>query len=113
MRLLTAPLEEGVFDANGNPSNFGWLEAVHFAHNLNHESSASVTGDTLTQIAEAHGIGDTATAGAILIAELNGLAYALDKGGNFYLPYSGPTKPMLNPDRHHRDGLCRADAAAA
>ncbi len=99
VRLLTAPLEEETFDANGNPTNHGWLAAVEFAHNLNHESSASVTGDTLPQIAAAHGIGSDATEGAILIAELNGITYAVDESGNFYLPYSGDDEAlMLNPD---------------
>ncbi len=142
VRLLTAPLEEDLFDANGNPTNDGWLAAVEFTHNLNHESATSVTGDTLPQIADAHGIGgadvaalnglssmnapidegasirlpdgrtvrarknDTApkiagreNVGAILIAELNSLTYAVDEGGNFYLPYSGDDESqMLNPD---------------
>ena len=99
VRLLTAPLEAGTFDANGNPTNHGWLAAVEFAHNLNHESSASVTGDTLPQIAAAHGIGSDATEGAMLIAELNGITYAIDESGNFYLPYSGDDEAlMLNPD---------------
>ncbi len=141
VRLLTAPLEEGAFDANGNPTNHGWLAAVEFAHNLNHESSASVTGDTLDQIAAAHGIGarevaslngfasmdaaipkgeivrlpgghtakaeknDTVRklaerehAGAILIAELNGIAYRIDDG-LFSLPYTGADESlMLNPE---------------
>lgn len=99
VRLLTAPLEGETFDANGNPSNHGWLAAVEFAHNLNHESSTSVTGDTLHLIAAAHGIGANDTEGAILIAELNGLVYALDENGNFYLPYSGDDEAlMLNPN---------------
>ena len=99
VRLLTAPLEGETFDANGNPTNHGWLAAVEFAHNLNHESSASVTGDTLPQIAAAHGIGSDATEGAILIAELNGITYAVDGSGNFYLPYSGDDEAlMLNPN---------------
>ena len=99
VRLLTAPLEGETFDANGNPTNHGWLAAVEFAHNLNHESSASVTGDTLPQIAAAHGIGSDATEGAILIAELNGITYAVDESGNFYLPYSGDDEAlMLNPN---------------
>ncbi|MDE2935114.1 MAG: LysM peptidoglycan-binding domain-containing protein [Chloroflexota bacterium] len=98
VRLLTAPLEGETFDANGNPTNHGWLAAVEFAHNLNHESSASVTGDTLPLIAAAHGIGANEVEGAILIAELNGLTYAVDGSGNFYLPYSGDEEAlMLNP----------------
>ena len=99
VRLLTAPLEEDTFDANGNPTNHGWLAAVEFAHNLNHESATSVTGDTLPQIAAAHGIGDNPVAGAVLIAELNGLDYAIDESGNFYLPYAGDDEArMLNPN---------------
>ena len=98
VRLLTAPLEEGTFDANGNPSNHGWIAAVEFAHNLNHESTAAVTGDTLPQIAAAHGIGADAVSGAILIAELNGITYAVDESGNFYLPYTGGEEAlMLDP----------------
>jgi plastocyanin/LysM repeat protein len=98
VRLLTAPLEEGTFDANGNPSNHGWIASVEFAHNLNHESTAAVTGDTLPQIAAAHGIGDDAVSGAVLIAELNGITYAIDAAGNFYLPYSGGEEAlMLDP----------------
>ena len=141
MRLLTAPLEENTFDINGNPTNHGWLAAVEFAHNLNHESTTSVHGDTLALIASAHGIGgpqvaalnglesadspiskgtrirlpdgrtvraidndtpkklaDRENVGASLIAELNGLPYALDEDGNFYLPYSGDeARLMLNP----------------
>ena len=140
VRLLTAPLEADVFDANGNPTNHGWLAAVEFAHNLNHESSASVTGDTLDLIAAAHGIGarevaalngfpsmdapiakgelvqlpdgrtvkaeenDTVRklaarehAGAILIAELNGIDYRIDDG-LFSLPYTGDDESlMLDP----------------
>lgn len=99
VRLLTAPLEEDTFDANGNPTNHGWLAAVEFAHNLNHESATSVTGDTLPQIAAAHGIGADPVAGAVLIAELNGLDYAIDESGNFYLPYAGDDEArMLNPN---------------
>ncbi len=98
VRLLTAPLEGETFDANGNPTNHGWLAAVEFAHNLNHESSAAVTGDTLPLIAAAHGIGANDVEGAILIAQLNGLTYAVDGSGNFYLPYSGDDEAlMLNP----------------
>ncbi len=95
VRLLTAPLEEETFDANGNPTNHGWLAAVEFAHNLNHESTAAVTGDTLPQIAAAHGIGEDAVSGAILIARLNGIDYAVDESGNFYLPYSGADEAMM------------------
>ena len=68
VRLLTAPLEEGAFDALGNPTNDGWLAAVEFAHNLNHDSRTSITGDTLDLIAAAHGIG------VAEVAALNGFA---------------------------------------
>ncbi len=142
VRLLTAPLEEDLFDANGNPTNHGWLEAVHFAHNLNHEAPTGVSGDTLPQIAKDHDIGgpqvvalnglasiealiDEGTSirlpdgrtvrarendnarklaerehvGAVMIADLNGIDWAIDTDGNFYLPYSGDDETlMLNPN---------------
>ena len=142
VRLLTAPLEEDLFDANGNPTNHGWLEAVHFAHNLNHEAPTGVSGDTLPQIAKDHNIGgpqvvalnglasiealidegasirlpdgrtvrarenDNARklaerehVGAVMIADLNGIDWAIDTDGNFYLPYSGDDETlMLNPN---------------
>ena len=142
VRLLTAPLEEDLFDANGNPTNHGWLEAVHFAHNLNHEAPTGVSGDTLPQIAKDHNIGgpqvvalnglasiealiDEGTSirlpdgrtvrarendnarklaerehvGAVMIADLNGIDWAIDTDGNFYLPYSGDDETlMLNPN---------------
>ena len=142
VRLLTAPLEEDLFDANGNPTNHGWLEAVHFAHNLNHEAPTGVSGDTLPQIAKDHNIGGPQVAalnglasietlidegtsirlpdgrtvrarendnarklaerehvGAVMIADLNGIDWAIDTDGNFYLPYSGDDETlMLNPN---------------
>lgn len=146
VRLLTAPLEEDVYDANGNPTNHGWLAAVEFAHNLNHESNASVTGDTLGLVADAHGVGgrevaalngfaspdeviprgrvvrlpdgratkaeanDTPrklasrlSAGAVILAELNGIPHAFDGDGAFYLPYDGDDDRLaLNPDAEPR-----------
>lgn len=137
VRLITAPLEEGVVDARGNPTNRGWLEAEEFAHNLNAQSSAVVGGDTLDSIASSHNIGpaelaallgvapgdplkkgttitlpdgrtykvrdgDTAErvamrthVGAVLIAQLNGIAYAFDKDGNLYLPYDGNDERLI------------------
>ena len=95
VRLLTAPLEDGLFDANGNPTNRGWLEAVHFAHNLNYESAASVTGDTLSLIAKAHGIG------GLEIAALNGLDSeyaAIAKGTEIRLPDGRTIKAAENDD---------------
>lgn len=65
--LITQPVDPNVLDADGNPSSKGWVEAVHFAHNLNHHSNALVGGDTLDTIAKAHGIGLSA------LADLNGL----------------------------------------
>jgi LysM repeat protein/plastocyanin/mono/diheme cytochrome c family protein len=53
VNLLTAPAEEG----NEEGTNFGWAEAVHFAHNLNHEVALVVSGDTLGSIARQHDIG--------------------------------------------------------
>ncbi len=146
VRLLTAPLEEGVFDALGDPTNDGWLATVEFAHNLNHESSTSITGDTLDLIAAAHGIGAAQVAalngfrlgaseltkgerldlpdgrrvkaenndtvaklaqrehvGAIMIAELNGIAYEIDDSGTFFLPYRGDDEALvLDPEADQR-----------
>lgn len=55
VNLITAPATSE--DEFGNPTNFGWTEAEHFAHNLNLHSTAVVGGDTLSLIARAHGIG--------------------------------------------------------
>ncbi len=57
INLITAPAEEDAKDADGNVTSHAWLEAEHFAHNLNHHSTATVGGDTLDTIAKAHGIG--------------------------------------------------------
>jgi plastocyanin/LysM repeat protein/mono/diheme cytochrome c family protein len=57
INFLTAPIDEEVVDENGLPSNTGWVEAVHFAHNLNHETTVLVAGDTLQNIAAQHRIG--------------------------------------------------------
>jgi LysM repeat protein/mono/diheme cytochrome c family protein/plastocyanin len=57
VNLLTAPLDDELEDANGLPTNKGWLEAVEFAHNLNHETTVVVSGDTLQNIASQHRIG--------------------------------------------------------
>lgn len=55
--FLTAPIDTTLVDENGNPTNTGWLEAVEFAHVLNQDLSAIVSGDTLAAIARAHNIG--------------------------------------------------------
>lgn len=55
--FLTAPTDPSLVDENGNPTNKGWQEALEFAHVLNHELTAIVSGDTLDAIAKAHGIG--------------------------------------------------------
>lgn len=60
VNLITAPATEE--DAFGNPTNFGWTEAEHFAHNLNLHTTAVVGGDTLSLIARAHGIGPSTLA---------------------------------------------------
>lgn len=57
VNLLTAPLDDELEDANGLPTNKGWLEAEEFAHNLNHETTVVVSGDTLQNIASQHRIG--------------------------------------------------------
>lgn len=57
VNLLTAPLDEELEDENGLPTNKGWLEAEEFAHNLNHETTVVVSGDTLQNIASQHRIG--------------------------------------------------------
>ena len=54
INLITAPEDTEV---DGVPTSKWWLEAEHFAHNLNTELSALVGGDTLSTIAKAHGIG--------------------------------------------------------
>lgn len=57
VNFITAPIDEDVLDEDGLPSNTGWVEAVHFAHNLNHETTILVAGDTLQSIASQHRIG--------------------------------------------------------
>lgn len=69
VRLITAPLEEGLEDARGNPTNDGWLAALEFSHNLNAESAAVVGGDTLDSIAAAHNIGPPQLADALGLGE--------------------------------------------
>lgn len=54
INLITAPEDTEV---DGVPTSKWWLEAEHFAHNLNTELTALVGGDTLSTIAKAHGIG--------------------------------------------------------
>lgn len=54
INLITAPEDTEV---DGVPTSRWWLEAEHFAHNLNTELTALVGGDTLNTIARAHGIG--------------------------------------------------------
>ena len=54
INFLTAPADE---ELDGIPTSWGWIEADHFAHVLNHELSAVVSGDTLDSIAQQHGIG--------------------------------------------------------
>lgn len=93
--FLTAPAEEK--DEQGNPTSKGWLEAVEFAHNLNHETAVAVSGDTLSTIAQAHGIGYKE------VADLNGLQpnSRIEQGARVKLPASkefpgGRTVKILN-----------------
>ena len=55
VELLTAPATE--LDEEGKASSKGWIEALEFGHNLNHEASALIGGDTLGNIAKGHNIG--------------------------------------------------------
>lgn len=55
VEFITQPATE--VDEEGNPTSQGWLHALEFAHNLNHEASAVVGGDTLSGIAKSHNIG--------------------------------------------------------
>jgi len=59
VQLITSPAEAKYKDEEGNVTSKGWLEALEFAHNLNHEGSGVVGGDTLDTIAKTHGIGPT------------------------------------------------------
>lgn len=61
INFLTAPTDQEV---DGLPTTWGWEEAGHFAHVLNHELSAIVSGDTLDSIAAQHGIGPKELAAA-------------------------------------------------
>ncbi len=87
VNLITAPATEE--DAFGNPTNFGWTEAEHFAHNLNLHTTAVVGGDTLSLIASAHGIGPSA------LAALNNLPVegTLKQGSTLQMP---PNRALPN-----------------
>ncbi len=65
--LITGPATEDDPQNEGEKTSEGWLHAVEFGENLNHEGSAVVSGDTLDTIAKAHGIGPRET------AQINGL----------------------------------------
>ena len=82
INLITQPVDPKVLDEDGNPTSKGWVEAVHFAHNLNHHGSALVGGDTLDTIAKAHGIGLSA------LADLNDLPTTglLKQGSKLQIP---------------------------
>jgi plastocyanin/mono/diheme cytochrome c family protein len=56
VNFLTAPGDEKILEEEGR-ANEGWVQALEFAHNLNHEVTILVTGDTLVSIARAHNIG--------------------------------------------------------
>lgn len=57
VNFLTSPIDEDVLDEFGEPTNVGWEDALEYAHNLNHSLTALVGGDTLSSIADKHGIG--------------------------------------------------------
>lgn len=57
VNLITAPVSDTYKDADGNPTSKGWLEAVEFGENLNHETIVVVGGDTLGTVARDHQIG--------------------------------------------------------
>jgi LysM repeat protein/mono/diheme cytochrome c family protein len=87
--LITEPLDPSLTDEDGNPTSKGWIEAYEFSKNLNHEASAVIGGDTLDQIAAAHGIG------AKEVAALNNLAVnaPVAKGRQLRMP---PSKQFPN-----------------
>jgi LysM repeat protein/mono/diheme cytochrome c family protein len=60
INLITSPIEGTKYVDDQDPpqpTSRGWVEAVEFAHNLNHELTAIVGGDTLDSLARAHNIG--------------------------------------------------------
>ncbi|MBI5946773.1 MAG: LysM peptidoglycan-binding domain-containing protein [Chloroflexi bacterium] len=83
--LITAPIDPSVLDAEGNPVAPGWEEAVHFAENLNHESTAIISGDTLDSIAAAHNVGPAQLAALNGVSDPNAL---LKKGTKLKIPAS-------------------------
>lgn len=86
--FLTAPLEEGVVDAQGNPTNHGWLDALQFAHNLNEAVTLIVSGDTLQTIAASHRIGVQQLADANNVAA-GAVEDALPNGSEVTIPPVG------------------------
>lgn len=83
INFLTAPADEEV---DGVMTSWGWEEANHFAHVLNHELSAVVSGDTLDSIAAQHGIGPkelSAANGNLPLTEF------LEKGSKIQIPGFG------------------------
>jgi len=85
VNFLTAPYEEDVLDEFGEPSNVGWNDALEFAHNLNHDLTGLVGGDTLSSIADQHNIGPA------LFAAENGMTPdqvddVLDRGSKVRVP---------------------------
>lgn len=76
---------EEYLDQFGAPTSKGWVEALEFAHNLNTELTAVIGGDTLSIIADQHGIG----VGALAEANNTPLENAndlLDRGTRVQLP---------------------------
>ncbi len=107
--LLTSPVDPDLVDEDGNPASRGWLEAVEFARNLNHETTAIVSGDTLGSIAAAHNIGPGQLATLNGVADPNAL---LKKGTELKLP-PNKTYPAGRTYEVKKDNETVAKVAAA
>ena len=100
VNLLTQPATKE--DEDGNPVSKGWEEAVHFAHNLNHETILVVGGDTLGTIAREHDLGISE-----LIALNSGLEAdtVIKKGRKIQLPASAGRKAQTYDVKTGRETL--------
>lgn len=88
INLMTAPIDEKHKDDEGIATSDGWLLAVEFAENLNHETSGIAGGDTLDTIAKAHGIGPKELAAANNLAIIG----TLRQGSKLTIPgFKGDT----------------------
>lgn len=102
--LITSPVDEQYLDDEGNPTSKGWLEAVDYAENLNHETSAIVGGDTLDTIAKAHQVGyqELADANGLSIDATiaKGTKLKLPDGRTFKVLKEGQTVARVADDQH-------------